>query len=444
MAGPVVSRPKGVPRRCLLAGAGAIVTTLSVLPRARASARVIDVTTVSGVDPTGASDSSAGFQSALSALQALGGGELYVPPGLYVISRPLTYAGASLSVVGCGQTLSVLRVTKPVTALSVALETTGNTITMRDIGFCPLMPRGGGTALSITGQNAVSGTQSCLIEDVDFCVAANGYTSFANALVLSAVQRGNVRNVNMHSDVGIVRGGSFATISNCVDVRFNNCAIDIVDTAFFVAGYCEGLHIVDTIVANANAAIATGSTPYSGDGANTALINLLGLYVAGCEFNCNQGSANLAYVSTGWISNTHFSTGNDQFPALALLGSSGVQVSNCEFTGQFNTAAPKNWVGITVASLNGWASVAMILDGCLFQNLGRGIWLQPGSYNTTALGLRMVSGPGLVGDPQTIGTYVVRAFDDTSGNASNVLQAAASQPGAFSRTDRLVYSRPHG
>ncbi len=437
----------GLDRRGFIRG-GALFAAVSgaLAPRAARSAasRVLDVGTAPGVDPTGGEDSSAGFQAALTRLQELGGGELYIPPGQYVITAPLTYAGASLAIVGCGQTLSILCVHSPIVALSINLLSTYHTLSVRDIGFSPLAAGGGGTALSVTGQNVPSGTQSCLIENVDFCVAQGGYTSFAQSLVLHAVQRVNVRNANAHSNAGIVPGGCFASISNSTDVRFNNCSIDVVDTGFLVAGYCEGVHIVDTVLANVNYGVTTGNSPYSGNGTTSPVINLLGLYIAGCEFNCVQGSATLSYVQTAWISDTHFSTGSYHKAALSIFGSVAVSVSNCEFTGQFDAAAPKEWIGVEVASLNGWASSQTILDGCLFNNLSLGVLLLPGAYTTTATGLRMnVPQIGqLAGGTVPVNGYSIRAARDLSGNSTNELQWMASQASAGTVTNRLVYSKP--
>ena len=406
-----------------------------------ASNRVIDVSTVAGVDPTGATDSTAGFQTALTNLQNRGGGQLYIPPGQYVISSTLTFSGPSLSIQGCGQTLSVLVITQPIVALSVTLSATAYTFTAKDFGFSAVMPNGGGTAIAITGYNSGSTTQSCLLDGIDFSVLNPNYTAFKSALVLSSLQRANIRDVNFHSNVGIISKGCFASLSSCVDVRFNNCSIDIVDTAFFVAGYSEGLHIVDCIVANTNVAISTGASPYSGNGSSTPYINLLGLYITDCEFNCDQGSAYLAYTNTAWISNTHFSTGVVTSPALAIMGCAHVQVANCEFTGQFNPSSPANWTGVVVSAISGWGTNTTVLDGCLFNNLGLGVSILSGAYNTTAFGIRFNYGPGLVGNPVTVNGYSVMAYQDQSGNTSNEVQTLAAQPGSGSTTNRVLYSR---
>ncbi len=408
------------------------------------NARSITLTDMPGIDPTGGADSSAGFQEALTRLKNQGGGELIIPPGLYAIDTPLTYAGASLTITGSGQTLSVLLVKTPINALCIGLLSTQNNVTIRDIGFSPVMAGGGGTALSIAGQNVVSGTQSCSIENVDFCVVLPGYTGFHQALVLNAVQRSNIRNVNMHSNAGILPGSCFASVSHCIDVRFDNCSIDIVEVAFVVAAYMEGLHITGTVIANCDWALTTGATPYSGNGVTTPLVNLLGLYITDCEFNCNSGGTRLTYVNDAWISSTHLSTGSADYPALLVLGCANVSVTNCKFTGLFNAASPQNWIGVEVQGLGTWPSNATIVDGCLFTNLGVGVSLQPGALNTTALNIRM-SAPGagyFVGQPVTIGSYTVMAAQDLSGNSTNEISWVASQAGINHTTDRLLFSQP--
>jgi hypothetical protein len=431
----------------MIGASGAAVFVAGLVRPAGAAlknARSITVTDMPGIDPTGGADSSAGFQAALSRLQNLGGGELVIPPGLYAIDTPLTYSGSSLTITGSGQTLSVLLVKTPIAVLCIGLLAAQNNVTVRDIGFAPLMPGGGGTALSIAGQNVVSGTQSCIIENVDFCVVYPGYTSFHQALVLNAVQRSTIRNVNMHSNAGILPGSCFASISRCIDVRFDNCSIDIVDVAFVVAAYTEGLHITGTVIANCDWALTTGATPYSGNGTSSPFVNLLGLYISDCEFNCNGGGTRLTYVNDAWISNTHLSTGNALYPALLVLGCANVSVSNCKFTGLFNAASPQNWIGVEVAGLGTWPSNATIVDSCLFTNLGVGVSLQPGALNTTALNIRM-SAPGsgtLVSQPLTVGTYRVMAAQDLSGNSTNEIEWAGSQAGINHSTDRLLFSQP--
>lgn len=431
-------------RRDLLSAAGSAVGAAWLLgPREAlaSSNRTINVANLDDVDPTGSGDSSDGFQAALTMLQDIGGGVLVIPPGNYVISKPLSFTGQSLAINGAGQSLSVLLIKNPIIVFSITLTSTGFTFTARDFGFSPLMGGVGGTAISVSGVNSGATSQSCILDNIDFAILNPGYTSFQHALMLKSVQRVNIRNANMHSNAGIVPGGSFATIADCVDVRFNNCSIDIVDTAFVVAGYSEGLHIIDTVVANANVAIWTGNSPYSGNGSTTPFVNLLGLYIASCEFNCDSGSAYLGYVDTAWLSDTHFSTGNAAAPALSVLGSSGVQVANCDFTGHFNPATPANWTGIVVASLNGWGSDLTIIDGCLFTNLGLGISIQPGAFNTTALGVRLSYGPGLVGNPVNVGNYAVMAWQDISGNTTNEIQTLASQSAYGNTTSRVTYSR---
>ena len=397
--------------------------------------------TITGVDPSGTNDSSAGFQTALNTLQAMAGGELYIPPGNYTIAKGLTYSGYPLSIIGAGQGVSVLLIPNVITVFSITLPASSFSLTVRDIGLSPLMAKGGGTAFAITGSTSGPTTQTCLIEDVDLSVLQGGYTSFGTGLALINVKRSNIRNVNMHSNVGVFPGGSFASLSGCIDVRFNNCTLDIVDTGFFVAGYSEGIHIIDTVVANTNVGISTGTTPYSGNGTTTPYINLLGLYIDNCEFNCDLTSAVLAFVDTAWISNTHFSSGNVSYPAMSILGSNGVQVSNCGYTGGFNANSPANWVGVMLGRVSGWATSLCSLNNCLFQNLGLGISIQQGAFNTVALGMHLSYQGKLVSNPVIDGAYTVAVYQDVSGNSSNEVQTIGSQFGTGNTSNRVLYSR---
>lgn len=63
---------------------------------------LVFATDFAGVDPTGATDSTAGVQAALTYIALVGGGSLYFPPGTYVVNGTLTYTGSNLRIFGAG------------------------------------------------------------------------------------------------------------------------------------------------------------------------------------------------------------------------------------------------------------------------------------------------------------------------------------------------------
>ena len=433
-------------RRSLLAAASA---TLALFTIARnrtayaASNRIIDVTTVSGVDPTGASDSTSGFQTALTTLQSRGGGELYIPPGTYKISSGLSYTGQSLSIFGCGQTLSVLNISGALTVFSITLNG-GESVTVKDMGFCPTSS--GGIAFQITGPTSqyFTETQNCLIENVDFCVVGDGATAagFGNILVLANLNRTNVRNANSNTNTGpVVSGGSFASLTNCIDTRFNNCSFDGTDNGFVIASYSEGLHINDCVVI-CNTGISTGAKAYN---TSNGEVNLLGLYISNCEFNCTLSSAVLSWVNTAWITGTHFSTGNVAYPAMSILGCLWVTIDSCEFTGFYGSG---NWTAIQLGkTADGWSTSNTKISNCVCVNIGIGISMQPNTFNTAVTSWTMsapagYNGAGLVGGGCSSTSSPVVACVDNTGNTTNLVQwVTSAQPASGYSTDRLLYSR---
>ena len=264
-------------------GAVAAVQTANATQNNSAIQTCFDITqSPFNADQTGVQDASPAIQTALNAISALGAGKLIVPTGTYKLLSPLVCNG-SLTLVGDGQASSVFLVQHNGTAITVNGGIWSST-TMRDFGLSPTVGSGiAGTAIALNFPENSSGWQRASIQDVDLGVAKPGYTTFTNGLVLTNVWRGNFRNVNMHSNVGSIRGTAFITLAGmCIDNRFNNCSVDGIDTGFLVSSYSEGLHITDTVVIG-NVGVGMASRPYSGNGSTTPFISLLGLYISNCE-----------------------------------------------------------------------------------------------------------------------------------------------------------------
>ena len=438
-----------VDRRSLLrttAAMGAAVFAKSFVAKATAATTSFDITQAPfNADQSGNQDCSAGVQAALDAISAIGSGRLIVPSGTYKLLSPLTCTG-SLTLIGDGQASSVFVVQHALAALTVNCASWAGSVTIRDVGFSPCPAGGGaaGTALSLNFPNINSGWQRCSLQDVDLGVARPNYTTFMTGLSLSNVWRGNFRNVNMHSNIGSVPGSTFVTLSGkSVDNRFASCSVDGIGVGFLVAAYSEGLHITDSLVIGTTA-ISTGNSVYSGNGSSTPCINLLGLYVSGCEFNTWGVPGNLFCVATAWISDTHFGSNVAGAPAMAVLGCSAVQIDNCSFTGQFGTSNPNYDIGISTGSVGSWPSNNIAISNCVFTTIAIGVQFNPGTYNSTATGLRMMM-PGegaLANYPSTVGAVPLRAFYDVSGNSTNMGQWYASVSGLTAAPSKVRNSFP--
>ena len=429
-------------RTALRSGAMGLAVLAAGLP-ARAAANVIDVTSPPYNASPALPDNTPHFQRALDALLALGGGVLQVPPGYYMLQGPLDFSTANgcLTVMGYGSELSILVVKHAGTALNVTYTNPGDSqsLVVKDIGFSPAPGAGAaGTAVALTLQHAQSAWPSCRFEDVDFGVQYPNYTVFDEALVLTNVWRSAIVNCTAHGNSRL--GGNFLRLSGtCVDNRVQACNIDGYQTGVAVHHYCEGLHVVDTVFIGGTA-LTTGSSDYNNG------INLLGLYISGCEFNCQDGVLCLYQVNSAWISDTDFygpraATGS---VACALVGSGRIKISNCLFGGTLDVGAPSNQIGIATSSSTRVAAFAITVDDCDFENTLVAISLGAGTENVTGLGVRMLA-PGdraLVNTPVVYGRFTQQPLVDGSGNSTNAVQWLTTV-GADRHTvsRRTVYSR---
>ncbi len=406
--------------------------------------RVIDITTApynaSGV----AADNTSAFQGALSVLAAVGGGVILVPPGYYTMLNPvsLSSVNASISIIGSGQALSILVIKHAMTAFSFAYSYVGDNeqVVIRDIGFAAAPGTGAaGTAVAITmPQVTPSAWASCLVENVDFGVQYPGYTNFSTGLSLTNIWRSKVANCNMHSTGA---SGTFVALNGfCIDNKFESNAIDGVQFGYVVNGYSEGIHITSGVVIG-SIGFTSGTSSYSGNGVNTPAINILGLYIQGCEFNCSVMALNLYQVSTCWISDTHF---NAPITPIVMTGSNLVHIHNCEVT----AAATPASIGVGVYPSNAglgqaWPANGIDLVGVSFMNVVTAVVLGAGTTNTTGRELKQFGwGLGsLIGAPVYANGAIWQTLVDRSGNTKNVLEFVASTTAINHATDRFLYSQ---
>ena len=433
---------------------GASALGAAVLLRAgaaRASPRLIDVTNWSTNTALNANpqspDNGPAFNAALAYLDSLGGGELTVPPGDYVFTTPVALSSkcSSITVSGSGSALSVFIIRHAKTAFTFAYSYTGvlQQVVFRNVGLSPASGGAtGGIALDVNfpyPNGGTSGWQAAIIENVDFGVQTPNYSSFSTAIALNNTFRAYVHNCNTHSAQGNL--GTFASLNGlCIDCRFTNCSMDGVAVGFSVNSYCEGLHIVDCVIIG-GIGLQTGTTSYSGDGKTTPFINLLALYISGCEFNCAITALSLFQVNQGWITSSHFGgAGGGYATTCYLLGCCLVQMSECEITGAGYGA---NTQGIYVGPTEGgsWNSASNQFDDCQFCNLVTGINLTAGSTDNTGQGMRMVApgGSALIGAPIAYSNVTLQAVIDNSGNMTNEIQHIASTTAPRHFTNRFLY-----
>ncbi len=436
-------REWAIGRRAFVAFGAATVALAAKPGLAAALSNVIDVT----VPPYNASpnlpDNTSNFQLALNNLAALGGGVLIVPPGYYALQGGLTYAAAngSLTIMGHGSELSVLMIRHSSTALDVAFGNKGDSqsLVVKDIGFSPAPASGhAGTAIALSLPNVESAWPSCHIENVDFGTQSPGYTVFTTALNLANVWRSSIVNCTAHGN-GQMGGIFLALQGRCIDNRVDRCNIDSYEYGIAVGSYSEGLHITNTVFIGGTA-VWTGKSAYNG------AINLLGLFISGCELNCTNTVLSLYQVNQGWISETDL---NGPHPSggsvgCVLTGCTRLKFSERHFLGCLNVQSPTMQIGISAASSAATSTCAISVDNCEFENTLVGILLGANTTNFTGLGVRMLA-PGnaaLVSTPQTYGNLMQQPLVDNSGNTTNLVQwlGTVNVP-VRDVSQRTIYSR---
>jgi hypothetical protein len=92
---------------------------------------VLDFT---GVDPTGATDSTSGIQAAINAVQTAGGGQIQLPPGTYKISSALVFSGA-VGVWFVGTWASTIKNIGTSDAIQIGNSSSDQTADIRFLGF---------------------------------------------------------------------------------------------------------------------------------------------------------------------------------------------------------------------------------------------------------------------------------------------------------------------
>lgn len=112
---------------------------------------VTSTTYSGGADPTGASDSTAAFASAISAAATAGGGVVYIPAGTYIISSTLTCTTTPVYFVGDGAWASTIKFTGSGDCLRIYDSSTYGSRTKFG---------GGIVGLTIDGSGATSGVAS--------------------------------------------------------------------------------------------------------------------------------------------------------------------------------------------------------------------------------------------------------------------------------------------
>jgi hypothetical protein len=349
-----------------------------------------------GADPTGMTDSSPAFQAAAAALPA-SGGTILVPPGIFKCESQIDLPTKQLSIVGDGRNVSILKIAHNGIGLNFSPIAPNVYLSLRDLGLAPV-GNGGQPACAVAvnlPSNEVRSSPSCTIRDIDLGIVLEGFSGFYTGLQLTNVWRATVRDVSMLGGGTSVSGSNLLTLSGfSVDNRFIDCSVNNLDVGWIVNDYCEGVHIINPIVADCNRGFSSNfQTSHNGNNN----INILGLYISGGEFGCIYTALDLYQVWTAWITDTHFGSGM-QGPVILMLGCIQIQFSNCLVSASANAQAGSQYVGFSLANTSTSGCADNVMDGMIFSNISVAYEFGLGVAFNTALRTRFVV-PGVAGFP---------------------------------------------
>jgi len=433
-------------RRNLLGSSVAVAASALILSTqfARAATTVSVTDPPFNASPNTSQDSSPAFQAALNYISNAGTGTLKIPPGIYCLSSPLTYSGGSLTIEGCGQGVTVIVMQHQGTGLTVNLNYSGCNLTARDFTIAPMPGQAvlAAAAIACLLPQQPAGWQNCTIEGIDFggslSLSGQQSTGFSNAIILQNTWRAHIANCTGYGN--LLTGGVFISMQGeCIDTRIIDCSVNSYAYFTTVSSYSEGLHIIDTSFTGGTA-LHTGSTSYN-DNTN---VNLLGLYISGCKFDCSNRVLSLYQVNSGWIYDSYLigpQPGGGNI-ATELSGCVRLQMHNLLFNGQFPGTSDQIAIFATSSTQN--ATASCLSADCQFENTGTAIVLDlnTDAFIATGVAMYQYGASALVDGSVTLNNVTQTVQVDNSGNTTNNvswLKSIGNLPKAS--TTRMGYER---
>jgi len=329
---------------------------------------------------------------------------------------PTTGANHAISLIGFGVDLSVFQVLHSGIAIGLNTYNVFDTFEAKDIGFAPTPSSGSvcGVGLSLTySDTGAVGWVRANISNLCFGLPRVGYTVFMAGLRLADCKRANFTGINSHSNIAAPVGSVAVELTGtCIDLHFDKCFLEGSATGASILSYSEGITFSNTVFIT-GVGVDTGSKDYNNG------INVLGLYISNCEFNCTTTSVNAFNVVSGWLSNTHFSTKTAGGSAVKMVGCESIQINHCLLSGEFAPQNPASYTGLSMAGCT-----SCMADGLFCTNLTLGVLASYQSVSCTITGMRMIApgGGALVGAPIKVDGYTIAAYEDLSFNKTNYAQ----------------------
>jgi hypothetical protein len=347
---------------------------------------------------TGGADCTNAFNAAFAQI-GQNGGEIFIPPGDYWISTPLSLSGKAVTIRGCGRGQSRLHFQHTGIGLDFAPNNLFDKIIVKDISFYAESLSGQTqAAIRVTYPSTQSfGYATVSINEAEFFSypnQANGTSpfpqTFLRGVILNNCWSSQIRNVSWFGPPATAGATTSATIeiNGSIDTRIDGIQAYYGNAVVVQTGYCEGLYIHAPLVVGVDYLfLQTNETTWPSYKPNQAM--LLGLWVANGELNTNLGTVLLNNVTIGFFANLDIS--RDGGPSTAqtffnLTNVSKIHVANCNFVGGGSSSAD---IGFSFSST--WNSSDNIIEACHFEDMATAIQINGanGTVGLQAYGLNL-------------------------------------------------------
>ena len=316
----------------------------------------------------GITDNTTIIQSALDFLQAIGGGSLYFPRGVYVVSASLDIYGSGITLYGDHRKVSVIKTNSP---SSNVLNVIGWDNTIKSLGFDSSVNRISGIYVNMVGVRTI-------LEDFDI----------TNDFIGISMTGTTCRVLNGFLHTGAANGTRIHVAGGDTSQIIDNVLIGAQNAPFPSYGikvqHSMALIITNTSVLTAGVCLAI--MPTSGEGTHS-------LYASNCFFDSSNTGIMIAPLGSGNVSRCHFVgcwTGGHTGNGVDIRKSSNGTTNGIHFT-QHDSLNN----GLSGISIGGGVADVTLNGGEVAGN-AHGVYLSEGCSDISVLNATLGYGGGMV------------------------------------------------
>ena len=405
------------------------------------TANVVDFGAVAG-----GPDCTAAFNAAFAAI-ATSGGELFIPAGDYYLASSLAWSGKPLTIRGAGKAITRLHLQHTGIGFDISQTNPLNRTIMRD--FTALAENGGGQTAAVARltypQQGSFGYVSGLITDIEcfgYPNGANGNPPFPQTFLRGFILNGcwsvQVNNVSWFGPPAAAGATTSAVIevNMTIDTRIAGLQAYYGHAAVIQTGYCEGIYFTNPLIVGTDYLFTqTDITKFPGY--TPTKLELLGLWAANGEVNCNLGTVQASAVDGGYFVGLDITRDGGPNTSQALFNLTNVSnfyVMGCNFIG-----GPSGNQDIAFLFQSTFDSSGNIIGGCTFQDMATIFYI--GSANSTVGLTTFGINPGNV----PLSTAVI---DNSAANVGNLVTfqspATSSAPSGIANTKDHLFTAADG